>query len=137
MFRDAFCQICYEWNLSSDVLKTLHAFTCKLYASRTPDTDVNDLRFSPRRAKKGLIDSGQLLPCEDTLNQQAWRANYQSAIWRWSLEAKPSILAQRMAMDGEEQKLVDSASVGWQDFLFLTWYCHSYFVNAAVFATLV
>jgi len=62
-----------------------------LYASRTPDTDVNDLRFSLWRAKKGFIESGQLPPCEDTLNQHAWRAKYQSAIWRRSLEAKPTI----------------------------------------------
>jgi len=71
VFRNAFCQIGCEWNLSSDVLKTLHAFTCKLYASRTPDIDVNDLRFS------------------------LWRARHHS---RQSLEAKPTIPARRMAM---------------------------------------
>ena len=93
----AFCQIGCEWNLSSDVLKNT---ACKLCASRTPDIDVNDLRFSLWRANKGFIESGQLPPCEDTLNQHAWRANYQSAIWRRSLEAKPTIPARRMAMDG-------------------------------------
>jgi len=47
-------------------------------------------------------------------------------------------LPRRMAMDGEVQTvvvLVDSASVGWQDFLPLTWYWNSHLVNSAMYAS--
>jgi len=76
----------------------MHAFTCKLYASRTPDTDVNDLRFSLWRAKNGFIESGQLPPCEDTLNQHAWRTSLQYG--DEALRPSRLFLSRRMAMDG-------------------------------------
>jgi len=62
-------------------------------------------------APKVVIESGQLPLCEDTLNHHTRRANY----LQYEDEAlRPSrlFLPQRMAMDGEGHKVVDSASVG-------------------------
>jgi len=59
-----------------------------------------------------VIDSGQLPSCEDSLNQHRQRANCRSAIWRPSLEAKPSIPDPEDGHDWEGQKVVDSASIG-------------------------
>ena len=60
-------------------------FTCKLYASRTIKSTVNELRYQLWHAKKGAVESGQLPPCKDSLYQHTLRANYQSAILSRSL----------------------------------------------------
>jgi len=92
-FLDALSKLGSEWTLNRDVVDTLQAFTCQLYASRTHDTEVNALRFNLWRAKKGVVESGQLPPCADTLNQHMLRANYQAAVWRRSLDPKPYVPA--------------------------------------------
>ena len=42
-------------------------------------------------SRRGNIDSDQLPPCADCLYKHACRANYQTAIWRRSLENRPEI----------------------------------------------
>ena len=93
VFRDTFAALGETWSLTIDMLSALESFTCRLYAARTPETGVNALRFSMWRAKKGGVESGQLPPCKDCLEQHAHRANYQCAVWRRSLEANPDVPA--------------------------------------------
>ena len=60
-----------------------------LLASNT--TDVNDLRYQLFCAKRGEIESSMLLPCRDCLFMHLLRANYQAAIWKCCLHARPTV----------------------------------------------
>ena len=71
--------------LSADLYDTLQEFTCHMYATRLPVTEVNDMHYQLFKAKRGDIESGQLPPCNDCLYFHTLRANYQSCIWRRSL----------------------------------------------------
>ena len=92
-FRKAFASLGTEWELSEDIFEALQTFTCQLYSRRTKVDTVNELRYQMFRAKRGVIESGQLPPCEDTLKLHTLRANYQSAVWRRSLENTPEVPA--------------------------------------------
>ena len=72
-------------------LDCIQEFTCKLYSSNNSLGDVNKLRYEMFRIRKGVLESGQLPPCLNTLEQHTLRANYQAAIWRRSLENNPDI----------------------------------------------
>ena len=80
-----------NWQLAPELFLMLQEFTCRIYASQSPITQVNELQYQLFRLKRGDIESGQLPPCEDTLYLHAQRANYQAAIWRRSLERHPNI----------------------------------------------
>ena len=86
-----FSQLGEEWELPEDVFQELARFTCLLYSSKTHCTSPNNLRYEIFRLKKGVVQSGQLPPCEDVLRLQAMRANYQAAIWRRCLEPYPIV----------------------------------------------
>ena len=43
--RETLKQLGDSWDLSDALFKSLQGFTCLLYNSRSPTTDVNDLRF--------------------------------------------------------------------------------------------
>ena len=60
-----------------------------LQASNT--TDVNDLRYQLFCAKRGEIESNLLPPCRDCLFVHLLRANYQAAIWKCCLHARPTV----------------------------------------------
>ena len=60
-----------------------------LLASNT--TEVNDLRYQLFCAKRGEIESSLLPPCRDCLCMQLLRANYQAAIWKCCLHARPAV----------------------------------------------
>ena len=53
----------------------------------------NTIRLCSRLfyAKQGKVDSNQLPPCEDCLKLHAFRANYQTAGWRRSLQSCPKV----------------------------------------------
>lgn len=90
-FQETFKKLGKSWSVPPDVSRSLEEFTCRLYATQSDITDVNELRFQLFRLKKGNIDSGQLPPCKDTLQLHIVRSNYQTAIWRRSLENHPAI----------------------------------------------
>ena len=69
----------------------LQEFTCLMYSSNPETKDVNVLRYRLFCARKGELESHQLPPCQDTLRKHCERANYQSAIWRRSLQSSPQI----------------------------------------------
>ena len=61
-----------------------------LYLRKGPK-DVNSLRYFMYCAYSGEIESHQRPPCEDALFKYCQRANYQTAVWKRSLETFPSI----------------------------------------------
>jgi hypothetical protein len=89
--RKAMAALGQDWALSKEQFTMLQEFTCRLYAAGTKIRDVNELQYQLFRAKKGEIDSSQLPPCEDCLQQHSLHANYQAAVWRKSLEQNPNI----------------------------------------------
>lgn len=87
--QEAFQEMGQGWDLSQNLMEQLEKFTCLLYAAKSDTIKVNDLRYHLFCARKGEIESHQLVPCEDSLRKHAWRANYQAAVWRRSLEQDP------------------------------------------------
>ena len=79
------------WDVSHEVFKKLQEITCCLYVPSTHTADVNLLRYQVFCRRRGEVESSQLPPCEDCLFLHSIRANYQVAIWRWSLQTEPSI----------------------------------------------
>ena len=92
-YRETFISLGESWNLSHDIFTQIEEFTCTLYSKKTKLTDVNTLRYHLFCAKMEDIESGQLPPWEDTLQQHTLRANYPTAIWRHNLESVPDIPA--------------------------------------------
>jgi len=75
-----FLEMGLEWELSSELMDRLEAFTCLLYAPKASSKKVNDLLYHLFCAKKGEIESHQLPPCRDCLVKHAQRANYQAGV---------------------------------------------------------
>ena len=90
-FQKAFTELGTNWSLSAELLKCLEEFTCRIYAAKSDIPDVNEMRYQLFRSKNGDVESGQLPPCRDCLKLHAIRANYQTAIWKRSLEVQPNI----------------------------------------------
>ena len=106
-FQSTFTRLGENWELTESLCSELEKFTCKLYAARTSIASVNELRHFMWIAKKGMVESGQLPPCASTLRQHCLRANYQSAIWRRSLVAKPTT----PCPDGHGWKLLETGEL--------------------------
>ena len=92
-----------------------------LLASNT--TEVNDLRYQLFCAKRGEIESSLLLPCRDCLFMHLLRANYQAAIWKCCLHARPTV------PDPTKCGLIDDdgnspfTGCGRHQHQMLSWYC--------------
>lgn len=90
-FQEMFDLLGVEWELSGDLFQKLQDFTCRMYSSRPGTNSINELRYRLFCSKRGNIESDHLSPCADCLYKHACRANYQTAIWRRSLENRPEI----------------------------------------------
>ena len=90
-YQDASMELGRAWDVSHEVFKKLQEITCCLYVPSTHTADVNLLRYQVFCRRRGEVESSQLPPCEDCLFLHSIRANYQVAIWRWSLQTEPSI----------------------------------------------
>ena len=90
-YREGFKQLGESWEVSQDLYANLEAFVCQMYVSSSTTAEVNELRYNLFCAKRGEVESSQLPPCRDCLHLHILRANYQSAIWRRSLESEPDI----------------------------------------------
>ena len=73
------------------------------------ETDINILRH----AMFGSLttDPAKLPPCKDACDQHSKRANYQAAIWRHCLEAKPTV----PSPDGNGWMIDGEIDVHWMD----------------------
>lgn len=88
-FQEMFDLLGLEWELSDDLFQKLQGFTCQLYNSHPGTNSFNELRCRMFCSRRGKIDSDQLPPWADCLYKHACQANYQTAIWRQSLENPP------------------------------------------------
>jgi hypothetical protein len=90
-FQNLFQQIGMQWGLTDELQAKLQEFTCMMYSSTPGTSDVNELRYRLFCIKKGKLDSNQLPPCADCLQNHSLRANYLAAIWRRSLQSCPQV----------------------------------------------
>ena len=65
--------------------------TIHLYVAASRTTEVEYLRYQLFCAKGGEIESSLLPLCRDCLFSDLIRANYQAAIWKCSLPARPTV----------------------------------------------
>ena len=80
-----------NWNVTENIMQELEKFTCAWYGASATTSDINECRYRMFCTKKGEIDSHQLPPSRDCLRKHIERANYQTCIWRLSLETCPSV----------------------------------------------
>ena len=110
---EMFLQVGQDWDLSSELMDQLEAFTCRIYAPKTLSTEVNALQYHLFCAKKGEMESHQLPPCRDCLVKHAERANYQAAIWRRCFEKDPKVTSpvgrgwKNVKVEGKDELRVD------------------------------
>ena len=71
--------------VSGDLFKDCENFVCALYGGK--GFDVNKLHYSKFCATNAL--SNRLPPIKDVLKKHTQRANYQAAVWKLTLYAKP------------------------------------------------
>lgn len=60
-----------------------------MYGSQS--SSINTSRYNIFCSKRGEMDSSQLPPCKDCLQQHMKRVNYQAAVWKRALIAQPNI----------------------------------------------
>ncbi len=91
-FQDSLVELGKEWVVPCELFSILQEFICRMYSAQVSNIDeVNELRFQLFRLRNGNIESGQLPPCEDCLYLHMQRANYQTGVWRRSLDPNPVI----------------------------------------------
>ena len=88
-FHEIFNLLGVKWKLSDDLFQMLQNFTCRMYSSRPGTSNINELRSRLFCSLKGNTESDQLPPYADCLYKHACRKNYQTGIWRRSLENCP------------------------------------------------
>ena len=111
--QDLFQDLGTDWELSEELFSKLNEFTCQLYGSKSPNMQVNDFRYHLFCSKKGEVESHQLPPCQDSFHKHAQRANYQTAIWRRSLEKEADIPSP--VGFGWKLETVDDLVIDWMD----------------------
>ena len=105
-----------EWTLPEDVYSQAERFICHFYG-HGEENDVNLLRYKIDCARRGKIEGEQLPPCRSSLRNHVDRANYQSRIWKLSLQSvieapSPTLHGWKQAEDDDEELLID-----WMDCL--------------------
>ncbi|KAI4811883.1 hypothetical protein KUCAC02_014754 [Chaenocephalus aceratus] len=90
-YQEAFKRLGEAWDVSADLFDKMQDFVCRLYASSSTTSDVNELRYQLFCAQRGEVESSQLPPCKDCLHMHVLRANYQTAIWRRCLVSEPVV----------------------------------------------
>ena len=92
-YQETFCQVGPSWDVQPQLFEKAQQFTCRIHmwllASNT--TEVNDLRYQLFCVKRGEIESSLLPPCRDCLFMHLVRANYQAAIWKCCMYARPTV----------------------------------------------
>jgi hypothetical protein len=90
-YANAFSLLGEDWNVPSAVSDILEEFVCRLYGSKINVNKVNECRYALFCAKKGQLESHHLPPCQNALKKHIARANYQTRIWKLSLQPHPDI----------------------------------------------
>ena len=90
-YQETFSQVGQSWDVQPQLFEKVQQFTCRMYVAASSTTEVNDLRYQLFCAKRGEIESNLLPPCRDCLFMHLLRANYQAAIWKCCLHARPTV----------------------------------------------
>ena len=90
-YQETFCQVGQSWDVQPQLFERVQQFTCRIYVAASSITEVNDLRYQLLCAKWGEIESSLLSPRRDCLFIHLIRANYQTAIWKCCLHARPTV----------------------------------------------
>ena len=86
--RRSLTRLGHAFTVTDDLMQGIEKFVCQLYGS-SEHSSINDLRYNMFCLK--AAQSSQLPPCQDALSLHVSRANYQAAIWRCSLLARPDV----------------------------------------------
>ena len=109
-YQDLFQHLGVEWKLSDELFVRLQEFTCLMYSSNPGTKDVNLLRYRLFCARKGVLESHQLPPCQDTLRKHCERANYPASVREsTSFQAVPVSLTDYIAMTCVRYRSVQSS----------------------------
>ena len=73
-----------SYTVSEELMVKREIYICSLYGKS--GADVNDARYA-----LFCKESSQLPPTKDALSKHTSRANYQAAIWRRTLDARPDV----------------------------------------------
>jgi len=92
-FAESLAMIGKDFVISSDLSSSVQKFVCCLYGSCSAAGDINDVRYVQFVKKKGAVESQNLPPCSNCLQQHIARANYQAAVWHRALQQHPLIPA--------------------------------------------
>ena len=85
--RETMRELGQSYTVSEELMEKCEMYVCSLYGKS--GADVNDVRYA-LFCQKGS-ESSQLPPTKDALSKHTRRANYQAAIWRRALDARPDI----------------------------------------------
>ena len=90
-YQETFCQVGQSWDVQPHIFQKVQQFICAMYVAASRTTEVKVLRYKLFCAKMGKIESSLLPLCRDFLFMHLIRANYQAAIWKCCLPARPTV----------------------------------------------
>ena len=90
-YQETFIQVGQSWYVQPHIFQKVQQFTCPMYVAASRTTELNDLRYQLFCAKRGEIESILLPLCRNCLSMHLIQANYQAAIWKCCLPARPTV----------------------------------------------
>ena len=89
--QEIIAQLGQTWDLLTDLIDMLEAFTCLLHSPKLSFSRVNRLWYDLFCAKKRELESYLLPPCKYCFVEHVQRTNYQVAVCRKFLHQDPEI----------------------------------------------
>ena len=90
-YQETFSQVGQSWDVQQHIFQKVQQFTCPICVAASRTTEVKDLRYQLFCVKMGEIESSLLPLCRDCLFMHLIRANYQAAMWKCCLPARPTV----------------------------------------------
>ena len=94
-----------------EIFSLAKQFVCAIYGYKD-GIDVNLLRYKIYCSKRGKMEADELPPCRSSLRKDIQRANYQTKIWRLSLDANHD--SQKLNLDGWKME-GEELEIDWMD----------------------
>ena len=88
IFIKAFNTLAQSAFIEDELVSSLEMFVCEMYWNRSSNErlSINKVRYSIYCQREGKVTCSMLPPCLDVLKQHILRVNYQTSIWRKSLD---------------------------------------------------
>ena len=90
-YQEMLSQVGQSWDVQPHIFQKVQQFTCPMYVAASRTIEVKDLRYKLFCTKRVYIESRLLPLCRDCLFMHLIRANYQAAIWKCCLPARPTV----------------------------------------------